>query len=81
MHRQFDIFVGEAPDVLAVHWGWLIALGVGLIALGSSDPERFEAGLGTAVLARIGELASAALWPPGSGGAGDESRASGPGQR
>ncbi len=34
MQRQFDIFVGEAPDVLAVHWGWLIALGVGLAALG-----------------------------------------------
>jgi uncharacterized protein YigA (DUF484 family) len=35
----------------------------GLIVLGSSDPERFEAGLGTAVLTRIGELASAALVP------------------
>jgi uncharacterized membrane protein HdeD (DUF308 family) len=34
MQRQFDIFVGEAPDVLAVHWGWLIALGVGLVVLG-----------------------------------------------
>jgi uncharacterized protein YigA (DUF484 family) len=36
----------------------------GLIVLGSSDPERFEAGLGTAVLARIGELAAAALGAP-----------------
>ncbi len=35
----------------------------GLIALGSSDPARFEASLGTAVLARIGELAAAALAP------------------
>ena len=35
----------------------------GLIALGSSDPARFDANLGTAVLARIGELASAALVP------------------
>jgi hypothetical protein len=35
----------------------------GVIVLGSSDPERFDAGLGTAVLARIGELASAALAP------------------
>ncbi len=34
MQRQFDIFVGEAPDVLAVHWGWLIALGLVLVALG-----------------------------------------------
>ncbi len=33
----------------------------GLIALGSSDPARFEATLGTALLERIGELASAAL--------------------
>lgn len=33
----------------------------GLIALGSADPERFQATLGTAVLSRIGELASVAL--------------------
>ena len=37
----------------------------GLIVMGSSDPARFDANLGTAVLARIGELASAALAPPG----------------
>jgi uncharacterized protein YigA (DUF484 family) len=79
---------GLSPAWAGVHSGAIIPLrrpdgsgSFGLIALGSSDPERFEAGLGTAVLARIGELASAALWPPGSGGAGDESRASGPGQR
>jgi len=35
----------------------------GVVVLGSSDPERFEAALGTAVLARIGEIASAALAP------------------
>ncbi len=35
----------------------------GLIAMGSSDPARFDANLGTAVLSRIGELASAALAP------------------
>jgi len=34
MQRQFDIFVGEAPDVLAVHWGWVIALGIGIAVLG-----------------------------------------------
>lgn len=33
----------------------------GLIALGSSDPARFDAAMGTTLLARIGELASAAL--------------------
>jgi uncharacterized protein YigA (DUF484 family) len=42
----------------------------GLIALGSSDPERFQANLGTALLARIGELASAALAPASASGAG-----------
>jgi len=36
----------------------------GLIALGSTDPERFDAGLGTALLVRVGELASAALASP-----------------
>lgn len=35
----------------------------GMIALGSSDPARFDAALGTALLSRIGELASAALGP------------------
>lgn len=34
MQKQFDIFVTEAPDVLAVHWGWPIALGVALAVLG-----------------------------------------------
>ena len=42
---------------------------LGLILLGSPDPARFDASLGTAVLARIGELAGAALaaaeTPPG----------------
>src|SRR5690606_33031810 len=33
----------------------------GLIVLGSADPDRFRAGMGTAFLERIGETASAAL--------------------
>lgn len=38
MRPQFDVFVAEAPDLLAVHWGWVVALGVlvgslGLIAI------------------------------------------------
>jgi uncharacterized protein YigA (DUF484 family) len=37
----------------------------GLIVMGSSDATRFDANLGTAVLTRIGELASAALAPAG----------------
>ena len=34
MQRPFDVFVSEAPDVLAVHWGWVIALGMLIGALG-----------------------------------------------
>ena len=34
---------------------------MGVLALGSPQPDRFDARLGTAVLARIGEIASAAL--------------------
>jgi len=34
MQRQFDTFASEAPDVLAVHWGWPIALGLLLLILG-----------------------------------------------
>lgn len=33
----------------------------GMLVLGSADPSRFEAGLGTAFLERIAEMASAAL--------------------
>ncbi len=35
MPRQFDIFVNEAPDLLTVHWGWVVALGllIGLLGL------------------------------------------------
>lgn len=33
----------------------------GLLGLGSADPDRFHAGMGTAFLERIGETASAAL--------------------
>jgi uncharacterized membrane protein HdeD (DUF308 family) len=34
MQKQFDVFALEAPDVLAVHWGYVLALGVIVIALG-----------------------------------------------
>jgi uncharacterized membrane protein HdeD (DUF308 family) len=34
MQRQFDVFVSEAPDLLAIHWGWVVALGVLIGALG-----------------------------------------------
>ena len=34
MTKQFDLFLVEAPDVLAVHWGWTIALGWIIAILG-----------------------------------------------
>lgn len=34
MERQFDIFIAQTPGALAVHWGWLVALGLGLVILG-----------------------------------------------
>jgi uncharacterized membrane protein HdeD (DUF308 family) len=34
MTRPFDALAHEAPDVLAVHWGWVIALGLLVVALG-----------------------------------------------
>lgn len=34
MQKQFDMFMLEAPDVLAVHWGWPIALGLVIALLG-----------------------------------------------
>jgi uncharacterized membrane protein HdeD (DUF308 family) len=34
MQQQFDVFVGEAPDVLAVHWGLPLGLGAILVVLG-----------------------------------------------
>jgi uncharacterized protein YigA (DUF484 family) len=35
--------------------------GVGLLALGSPEPQRFYPAMGTVFLRRIGELATAAL--------------------
>ena len=34
---------------------------IGMIALGSEEPQRFYAGMGTLYLERLGEMASAAL--------------------
>jgi uncharacterized membrane protein HdeD (DUF308 family) len=34
MERHLDVFLTEAPDVLAVHWGWVIALGLLIGSLG-----------------------------------------------
>ncbi|MEK4035588.1 DUF308 domain-containing protein [Methylocystis sp. IM3] len=34
MPKPFDVFVYEAPDALAVHWGWALALGVVIGVLG-----------------------------------------------
>jgi uncharacterized membrane protein HdeD (DUF308 family) len=35
MQQQFDVFVAQAPSDLTTHWGWLVALGVGLAVLGA----------------------------------------------
>lgn len=35
MQRQFDIFIAETPGSLPAHWGWLVALGVGIALLGA----------------------------------------------
>jgi uncharacterized membrane protein HdeD (DUF308 family) len=34
MTRPFDVFVAETPDILAIHWGWALALGTAIGALG-----------------------------------------------
>ena len=34
MARHFDVFASEVPDLLAVHWGWAIALGIAIGVLG-----------------------------------------------
>lgn len=34
MQKQFDVFTLEAPDVLAVHWGYVLALGALLVVIG-----------------------------------------------
>ena len=32
--KPFENFPAEAPDILAVHWGWALGLGAAIIALG-----------------------------------------------
>ncbi len=32
--KPFDDFTAEAPDVLAIHWGWALALGAAIVVLG-----------------------------------------------
>jgi uncharacterized membrane protein HdeD (DUF308 family) len=57
MTRQFDVFMMEAPDVLAVHWGWPIALGcvvalIGVVAIWKAN---------AATLLSVGFLGAIAL--------------------
>jgi uncharacterized membrane protein HdeD (DUF308 family) len=35
MSKQFDVFMVETPDILAMHWGWAIALGCAVALLGA----------------------------------------------
>jgi uncharacterized membrane protein HdeD (DUF308 family) len=32
--KPFDNFPAEAPDILAIHWGWALGLGAAIVALG-----------------------------------------------
>ncbi len=57
MTKQFDVFMLEAPDVLAVHWGWTIVLGcivalVGIVAIWKAN---------AATLISVGLLGALAL--------------------
>ncbi len=56
MQRPFDIFAEEAPDILAVHWGWPIALGGTLAILGFLALWRARAAT-TVVVRFIGVIA------------------------
>jgi uncharacterized protein len=59
--REF-LFPGEAEGIASVA---MVPLGprcaIGILAIGSSDPHRFNPTMSTDFLARIGELAAAAL--------------------
>lgn len=64
----FDVAHWMASDPATIKSLAMIPLKVGadaqafgMLALGSADPDRFQITMGTAFLARIGELASAAL--------------------
>ena len=66
-HHLLDVKLGQQDDV-----GFLEPLGddlpakatdatLGLLVLASPDPQRFQSSMGTDLLTRIAELASAAL--------------------
>jgi hypothetical protein len=64
----FEVAAWMAADPTAIKSLAMIPLRVGgqpqafgMLALGSADPDRFQITMGTAFLARLGELASAAL--------------------
>lgn len=61
VQREF-LFPGEAAGIASVA---MVPLGrnceLGMLAIGSSDPDRFNPSMSTDFLARIGELAAAAL--------------------
>lgn len=51
MQKQFDMFMLEAPDVLAVHWEYPIVLGVILVVLGLV--AIWKAGAATIIYVRL----------------------------
>jgi uncharacterized protein len=58
--EQIDVLFGESAPAIAS--AALLPLGpIGLLAIGSSDPDRFHPGMGTDLLDRMAELIGTAL--------------------
>ncbi len=57
MTRQFDVFMLEAPDLLAVHWGWPIILGCVIAILGLAAIWKAN----TATIISVGLLGALAI--------------------
>lgn len=62
MAKQFDMFMLEAPDVLAVHWGWPVALGwiiaiLGIVAIWKANTATMLYVRFLGALALLGALA------------------------
>ena len=51
MPTNFEFLTVEAPDILAVHWGWVVALGIAVGLLGSLAIMR--ANIATAIAVRL----------------------------
>jgi uncharacterized protein YigA (DUF484 family) len=70
---QLDLLFGESAPAIAS--AALLPLGpIGLLGIGSSDPDRFHPGMGTDLLDRMGELIGTALghWAASAGARSDD---------